>query len=54
MRNGRRKYVLTAEEISKAKKRVRYATKDVLHEHDDCIRIACKRRPRVRRGMRGP
>ncbi len=32
--------MLTAQEISEAKTRVRYGNREVLHEHDDCIRIA--------------
>ncbi|KWV58328.1 hypothetical protein AS156_36010 [Bradyrhizobium macuxiense] len=32
--------MLTAQEISEAKTRIRYGNREVLHEHDDCIRIA--------------
>jgi len=32
--------MLSAVEIAAAKKRTKYGTKDRLHEHDDCIRIA--------------
>jgi hypothetical protein len=36
----RRLKMLSAAAISAAKKRVAYSNKEVLHEHDDCIRIA--------------
>ncbi|MFK4617849.1 hypothetical protein ABIF50_001126 [Bradyrhizobium diazoefficiens] len=32
--------MLTAQQISEAKKRVRYQQPNNVHEHDDCIRIA--------------
>jgi hypothetical protein len=32
--------MLSSDEIANAKKRTNYLTKDVHHEHDDCIRIA--------------
>lgn len=32
--------MLSANQIAVAKKRMKYGTKDQLHEHDDCIRIA--------------
>lgn len=32
--------MLTTEQISEAKKRVRYQQPTNVHEHDDCIRIA--------------
>jgi hypothetical protein len=32
--------MLSADDISAEKGRTKYHTKDVLHEHDDCIRIA--------------
>ena len=32
--------MLTAEQIAVAKKQAKYAHKEQLHEHDDCIRIA--------------
>lgn len=32
--------MISAEEIAEAKKMTKYGTKKVLHEHDDCIRMA--------------